>query len=80
MAKAPNGFVRLRRCLDGKIAGDFYVRPSALIAVFQGTAGNGSGVLLNADSGKAFVLDGFLESPATVARRVAAAEGGENAK
>ena len=69
-------FVRLRRCLpnSSKVT-DFFVRASSVDAAFRGAENDSTGILLNSDSGKAFVLDGFMESPATVARRVQAAEG-----
>lgn len=72
MAKAPNGFVRLRRA-DGD--GEVYIRASQINSV-EGIGEEGTLVRFGGSGGTHVVV----ESPATVARRVAAAEGGENAK
>lgn len=68
-------FVRLRRCLDGNKVTDFFVRSSALIAAFASPQGNTTGITMHDRVGGSYTLDGFMESPATVARRVQAAEG-----
>jgi hypothetical protein len=68
-------FVRLRRCLDGNKVTDFYVRPGAVIAAFASPQAKYTVVMLDGGAGTSYTMDRFMESPATVARRVQAAEG-----